>query len=103
MYPLPTSTTPKDKTCALFLAFCSLPTMYCPILVPLIQHVPNIVHEDKNHPLILTELKKQPKPKNKQPPQPERGTRHHSHTHPHKTKQQRADRQPAIHWQNGKK
>jgi hypothetical protein len=42
------------------------------------------VHEDKNRPLILTELKKQPKPKNQPPPQPKHGTRHHSHTHPHK-------------------
>ena len=58
--------------------------MYCPILIPLIQHTPNIVHEDKNHPLILTELKKQPKPKNQPKPNPKHGTRHHKPTHPHK-------------------
>ena len=26
--------TPKDKTCTLYLAICSLPTMYRPILIP---------------------------------------------------------------------
>ena len=75
--------------------------MYRPILIPLIQHTPNIVHENKNRPLILTELKKQPKPKNQPPPQPKHGTRHHKPTHPHKTKQQKSnnkktDSKPAL-------